>query len=290
MRIVSFLPQAHSRSRTCALWNRGRRRHSADVLLTPHLKSTVTWTNCPHLVVERHLGVTQDEGRVFFEEPGEPASHLEERSMYSLKLKNALLTILIAALGLLAAFPASAQVYKCLPTCDSKDGRFLAIANGAGLGTLSEATLDLEISVPAGTTTFTVGVFDGDDGGTDGAGASHWDTGLPATYSYALYADPNRTHSTSDVVELVAGFPSISSTTMPDNDWIDFPVTTSPAAQAPSGNYYYLLRIQLQTFLVDTLNAFKVRTGAAQVGGSSLFPTPKPFSYIANITSLADAS
>ncbi|HEX4962858.1 MAG TPA: SdrD B-like domain-containing protein, partial [Thermoanaerobaculia bacterium] len=208
--------------------------------------------------------------------------------MCFLKLKNVLLAILVTALGLISAFPAGAQVFKCLPSCDPTDARFLAIANGVGLITLSEPTLDLEISVPASTTTFTVGVFDGDARGVDGGGVPHWDTGVAATYSYALYADPNRSHSTSTVVPLLPSQPSIPSTSMPDNAWIDFTVNTSPAAQSPSGNYYYLLRIQLQTLTVATLNAFKIRTGGAQVGGSSLFPTPKPFSYIANATSTAD--
>ncbi|HSS50356.1 MAG TPA: hypothetical protein VLX28_15575, partial [Thermoanaerobaculia bacterium] len=73
-----------------------------------------------------------------------------------MKLKNALLVILVVALGLLSAFPANAQTFKCLPSCDVRDARFLAIANGTGFITLSEPTLDLEISVPAGSTTFTV--------------------------------------------------------------------------------------------------------------------------------------
>ncbi|HEX3557099.1 MAG TPA: SdrD B-like domain-containing protein [Thermoanaerobaculia bacterium] len=203
-----------------------------------------------------------------------------------MRLRTALLVILVVALGLLSAFPADAQVFKCLPTCSSTDARFLAIANGANFKTLSDPSLDLEISVPAGTTTFTVGVFDGDSRGTSG-GVAHWDSGSLATYSYTLYADPNRDHSTSTVVPL-SGSSSVLSTAMPDNDWIDFNVTTSAAAQSPSGNYYYLLRIQLQTTTVNTLNAFKVRTGGANVGGSSLFPAPKPFSYISNWFSNAD--
>ncbi|MBW8873571.1 MAG: carboxypeptidase regulatory-like domain-containing protein [Acidobacteria bacterium] len=203
-----------------------------------------------------------------------------------MKLKTAMLVILVVALGLLSAFPADAQVFKCLPSCDPQDARFLAIANGAGFITLSDPSLDLEISVPAGTTTFTVGVFDGDD--KDGAGGGHWDSGSPATFSYTLYADPNRNHSTATVVQLQPGFPSTPSTSMPDNAWIDFTITTDPSAKSPSGNYYYLLRIQLQSLSIATLNAFKVRTGSAQVGGTSLFPTPKPFSYIANIFGSAD--
>ena len=82
----------------------------------------------------------------------------------------------------------------------------------------------------------------------------------------------------------LSGSPSVLSTSMPDNAWIDYTVNTDPSAQAPSGNYFYLLRIQLITPGVTTLNAFKIRTGGGFVGGSSLFPSPEPFSYIANVT------
>src|SRR4051794_5454299 len=116
--------------------------------------------------------------------------------MSSIRLKNALLAILALTLCLLSAFPAEAQAFKCLPSCSSVDARFLAIANGTSFRTLTDPTLDLEVSVPAGTTTFTVGVFDGDSRGSS-LGISHWDSGSLATYSYTLYADPNRNHSTS---------------------------------------------------------------------------------------------
>ncbi len=195
-----------------------------------------------------------------------------------------------ALLAFLLAGSAWGQAtYNCLPTCDPTDARFLVIANGAGLVTLSQPTLDLEIAVPKGTTTFTVGVFDGDAKGVDGAGIAHWDSSSAATFSYTLYADPNRDHAAA-VVSPLSGSPSVLSTSMPDNAWIDFTVNSDPSAQAPSGNYFYLLRIKLTTPSAVTLNAFKVRTGGAIVGGSSLFPSPQPFSYIANIAGNADAA
>ena len=135
--------------------------------------------------------------------------------MRSLKSNNVRVAILVMALGGLSVLPIHAQVFSCLPTCSSTDARFLAIANGAGFITLSEPTLDLEVSVPAGTTVFTVGVFDGDDQGTSG-GIAHWDSGAAAVLSYTLYADPDRTHSMSTVVPL-SGSPSVLSTSMPDN-------------------------------------------------------------------------
>jgi hypothetical protein len=206
--------------------------------------------------------------------------------MSALKSKNAIVIILVVVLGGLSALPVDAQIFSCLPSCSAQDARFLAIANGVGFITLSEPTLDLEVSVPAGTAIFTVGVFDGDDRGTSG-GVGHWDSGAAATFSYTLYADPDRAHSMSTVVPL-SGSPSVLSTSMPDNAWIDFSIQTGASAQAPSGNYFYLLRIQLQSLTIATVNAFKIRTGGANVGGTSLFPSPKPFSYIANVFSTAD--
>src|SRR4051812_37010639 len=43
--------------------------------------------------------------------------------------------------------------FKCLPTCDVTDGRFLALA-GQGLQALSPPELFLQIAVPAGATSF----------------------------------------------------------------------------------------------------------------------------------------
>jgi SdrD B-like domain len=194
--------------------------------------------------------------------------------------------------GALSAFLLTESVcaqagFNCLPTCDPTDARFLTIANGSSFATLSQSTLDLEIGVPKGTTTFTVGIFDGDSKGTDSSNVAHWDSGSPATYSYTLYDDPNRNHSTA-VVAPLSGQPTVSSAAMPDNAWIDLTVHTDAGAQAPSGNYFYLLRVELTTPLIANLNAFKVRTSGANVGGSSLFPTPEPFSYIANIFGSAD--
>src|SRR3954454_24936542 len=116
----------------------------------------------------------------------------------------------------LGAVSVQAQVtYNCLPSCNPADARFLAIANGTGLVTLSQPTLDLEIAVPKGTTTFTLGIFDGDARGVDAPLLSHWDTGSPGIFSYTLYADPNRAHAAA-VVAPLSGLPLQLSTTMPD--------------------------------------------------------------------------
>jgi hypothetical protein len=206
--------------------------------------------------------------------------------MYSRQSKTVILALVMLLGAFWGASPAAAQI-RCLPSCDPTDGRFLAIA-GSNLITLSDTALDLTISVPADATSFQLGIFDGDARGVDGLLVPHWDTGvLPATYEYTLYTDPAANGTGSSVVEMLPGFPSLLSLTMPDNDWIDFTIPTSPDAQTPSGNYFYRLNIKLLTPASTIVNAFKVRTSAV-VSGVTLDPTEQPFSYIANATSLAD--
>lgn len=195
------------------------------------------------------------------------------------------LTGVALALALVAT-PAVAQSTRCLPTCTANDARFLAIA-GANLVTLSDTTLNLEIAVPAGATSFQVGFFDGDGGEFDVLGASHWDTGSTAPFRYTLFADPAADGTGTTVVELLPGMAFINSDAMPNNAWIDFPVATSPIALAPSGNYFYRLSIELMDPGLTTLNAFKVRTSAV-VSGLTLDPQAQPFSYIANWTGIDD--
>ena len=204
---------------------------------------------------------------------------------------------LCALLVLAAATPARAQGFKCFPSCNPRDGRFLVIAFGPDLKTLTDSQLDVEIGVAAGTPTIRIGVFDGDDGGVDATGTSHWDlepddpgTGQPLgqiPFEYTLYADPLGDGSGMTPVELQPGFAAISSTTMPDNDWIDFTVNNPAAAQSPSGNYFYRLNIRLvnPTPGVNVYNAFKIRT----TGVASVELSAQPFSYIASLGTEAEA-
>src|SRR5688500_5720181 len=94
----------------------------------------------------------------------------------------------VALLAVLTAAPAAGS-FRCLPTGDVTDGRFMAIA-GTGFDTLSPPELALSIAVPAGSTSFDLGVFDGDGGEYDPFGDANWDAGLTALFSYSLYADP----------------------------------------------------------------------------------------------------
>ncbi|HEX7185265.1 MAG TPA: SdrD B-like domain-containing protein [Thermoanaerobaculia bacterium] len=206
----------------------------------------------------------------------------------SLQRRISVLGGLLVAVALLGGAPATAQSLHCLPTCSSVDGRFLAVANGSTLVSLSGANLELQISVPAGTTSFQLGFFDGDARGVDLMGVSHWDNGFLSVFNYTLIADPIGDRSGTTVIELLPGMPFIPSTIMPDNDWIDFTVVTGPEAQSPSGNFFYRLQIELTAPSLTVANALKVRT-SAMVSGTALFPTPSPFSYIANLAGAADS-
>ena len=189
----------------------------------------------------------------------------------SLPLALVLLSLTFGAQSLMAQF-------KCFPSCSTTDAKFLVIASGPLLVTLSDTTLDIELAVPAGTSSFKVGFFDGDSGGAS------WDAGGTIPYSYTLYADPLASGSMATVVEMLPGFPSVSSLTMPDNAWIDYTVNTTADALSPSGNYFYRLHIELLDTSVNSFNSFKLRT----TGVSTVRLEDQPFSYMASLASFAD--
>ncbi|MDY7092239.1 MAG: choice-of-anchor A family protein [Acidobacteriota bacterium] len=165
--------------------------------------------------------------------------------------------------------------FRCLPSCAADDARFLAVASGAALVTLSESSLDVQVAAPVGTASFQIGVFDGDANAANG----NWDVGA-APFSYTVYADPDRDGSGSTVV---AG--PFMSTTLLNNDWFDISITTGPEAQAPSGNYFYRLEINTEDPTLTVLNSFKLRTD----GVVSIEVAQQPFGFYAAIQSQADA-
>jgi hypothetical protein len=163
--------------------------------------------------------------------------------------------VLLSTLLLLAAGSAAAQIgpgpFASFPTQDVTDGRFLAFGC-PGTATF-ELGLTIGLATPAGETAFTLSFFDGETGKTDGGGKAHWDFGTRQLL-YRLYADPLRTGSTAPA-DLIGSWTgndpnptsgplwTATDASMPDNDWWGVTVATSPAAQAPSGNYFYNLVI-----------------------------------------------
>jgi SdrD B-like domain len=176
--------------------------------------------------------------------------------------------------------------FRCLPSCSQVDARLLAVS-GANLFTLSGHEINLTIIVAADISSFQLGIFDGDVRGTDAAGVSHWDIGVGSLYEYTLYADPFGDGTGTGVVEMLPGLQSVASTTMPDNAWLDFTVSTGAEAQSPGGPFFYRLHAALTDPTLTTLNAFKVRTTGVLVGPQRL--GEEPFSYIATFTSVGDA-
>ncbi|HBL30713.1 MAG TPA: hypothetical protein DD490_28080, partial [Acidobacteria bacterium] len=203
---------------------------------------------------------------------------MEENIMSRLLFPRAQRLALAALLLLSWAFtarPVEGQL-KCFPSCSATDARFLTIATGTGLVTLSDETLVVQLAVPAGSPSFTLGVFDGDSGGVDGGGVAHWDFPTnpatlpnPTPYSYTLTADPLADGSGTTVVA------TYSSLSMPNNAWVDFTIPTSAAAEAPSGNYFYQLEIKLLDNTLPSFNSFKLRT----TGVVTIRLGEQPFSY-----------
>lgn len=159
-----------------------------------------------------------------------------------------------------AARPAEAQApaYNYFPSANTTDGRMLALA-GTPFQTLGDTKMDFRVAVPSGIATLEVGIFDGD---TNGGAPSidnpdfingSWDTG-DEQLEYVLFADPAADGSGTLEVGRWSG------SAMPDNDWFNINISTSPAAQAQSGHYFYTLRVSLPNPDANTQSAFKLRT------------------------------
>lgn len=165
-------------------------------------------------------------------------------------------------------FVAAAQgsgTWRCFPTCDAADGRFLTLAGSAHF-TLAGGEVVFRLAVPSGAPSFTLGIFDGDSSG-------YWDFPPNAATSqliYSVYADPLGDGSGTDLVWQQSG------ASMPDNTWFDVSIPTSVAAQSPAGAFFYVLRVEIANPNVTVfLSSFKVRT----TGIVSL--QPEAFNYMA---------
>jgi LPXTG-motif cell wall-anchored protein len=147
-----------------------------------------------------------------------------------------------------------AFTYYGVPTLNTTDGKFVGIA-GTGLETFVQP-LKIWISIPAGTPTVTMDLFDGDLGG-------NWDNltnGLQTlTTTYTVYADPFKTGDPTNKPLIAAS----DSTKFADNNWTNlFTAPIDARAQAPSGNYFYLFIAQWSDVSksAEAFNAFKIRS------------------------------
>lgn len=158
-------------------------------------------------------------------------------------------------------------IYTCLPTCATTDGKFLSIA-GVDLQTLAGDGILLRIRVPAGETTFEIGIFDGDSSGA-------WDltqsgaAGVPLEYT--LMEDPD-----GDGAGPVVG--SWSGAALPNNAWSSNVVPTSASAALPSGAFSYTLEVRSTDFTVpNNWSNFKIRSTGSVMTNVSVTPVAIAF-------------
>lgn len=159
-----------------------------------------------------------------------------------------------------SAVPAVAQApaYNYFPSPAADDGRMLALA-GIPFRTQAGNSMDFRVAVPAGSSSFEIGIFDGDTNGgppsldnPDFINGS-WDTG-DSQVEFVLFADPDADGSGSVEVGRWNG------SGMPDNDWFSINLPTSSTALSQSGHYFYTLRATLLDPTSNTQSAFKLRT------------------------------
>ena len=189
-----------------------------------------------------------------------------------LMMVAAMLALLVVPMSMTAR-PAVAQgesfekAYLCFPTCSEIDARFVSIA-GADLTTLTEVVA-FKIIAAGGTTSFEIGFFDGDSGGT-------WDFGVNVPLEFTLFADPDGDGTGTFVVN---PFP-LSGSAMTDNAWYTVNVNNVTEAESASGDFVYHLKVSLPDPSKKVLNDFKVRTDAM------LLVPPHTFAYIAPLYSV----
>jgi|CXWL01.1.fsa_nt_gi hypothetical protein len=172
----------------------------------------------------------------------------------------------LAAALWLSATSAQAQ-YTCFPTCaplnePTVDGKFLSLA-GSALATFNSEAVTVVFGLPASATTVDFGIFDGDTTG-------QWESASGTiNLTYTLFEDPFATGTGSvQVAQWIE-------TDFTDNAWLDLSVPVGPGAQAPSGAYFYRLRIEASNAQPLAWTNFKVRT----LDTNSLSLKPQAFNF-----------
>lgn len=188
-----------------------------------------------------------------------------------------LATVLIHDSSRAPARAVADPVYSYLPTPATNDGRMLFVS-GLPLASMAGAPIEMRIGVPDGSTTFEIGIFDGDTG-KNAAGelvdpGGSWDAGS-AELEYTLYADPQGDSTGTVVIGRWFGNSAnptsganwtAASATMPDNNWWSVTVGVSTSARSAAGHYFYRLLVTLPEVQASVISAFKLRTsGSASV-------------------------
>ncbi len=209
----------------------------------------------------------------------------------------------LLALGVALVAPATVAAQECIPSCDAKDGRYLAITDGSGLDTLTDTTLDLTVRVSSTELDFMIGFYDGETGGLwDLAGPmGSMDPPVPAQ-TYTIFADPETDGTCGgfgcacpdlpvpgcDATDEGVGhvLRVLDGEAMPDDDWVDFTIANVPAALNGAGTTYgYLIQAELGGDLdpAPVRNSFKVRTGAIFEEDVSIEVFQQPFAFNASL-------
>ena len=165
-------------------------------------------------------------------------------------------------------YPTPEGGYTCMPSCDVTDGKFFSMP-GEDMASFGGESITLWVSVPGDTSSFELGIFDGDagkdDSGNINLGAGNWDNTNTET-TYTLYADPLKDGTGTQVVGTWHG----NQDPMPNNDWFDITVDNTLDARGPSGHYFYRLEVT-RPVEGHGINAFKLRsTGYLSTGQSEL--------------------
>jgi hypothetical protein len=178
--------------------------------------------------------------------------------------------ITTATLLAFAVNDVSAQTtYTCFPTCDSTDGRFMALS-GTDYNAFAGDEIVLGLGTPGNYATLEIGIFDGESGGM-------WDFSA-APLEFTLFADSSGDGKGSIQVGQWIG------TSMPDNAWYTVKVANVDAAKAHNGNYVYYMRIRSTDTTIKSTSSFKVRTN-----GTITIKSHQAFAIYAPLTKEADA-
>ena len=153
-----------------------------------------------------------------------------------IRAHRALAGILLATAALSVSAPRVVRAARLVtrvgfPSSVSTDGKFLSIVSPGKNSFVTPTHLSLGVPASEALNTFQVEIFDGDQAGL-------WDKAGGGVTTFSLFTDANRDGSGMTLVA------ELTSASFPDDDWgALFTGAHDPAAQAPSGNYFYRLVI-----------------------------------------------
>ncbi|PKN92367.1 MAG: hypothetical protein CVU44_14610 [Chloroflexi bacterium HGW-Chloroflexi-6] len=196
---------------------------------------------------------------------------MKHNRFFNLFILLALLTVTLGLSATSAAAEDEPGAFVCLPSCDTTDGRMFTIS-GVGNATLAGQTSFVKIAAPANMAFFQIGIFDGETSGL-------WDKGT-VQLVYTLFADPDGSQTGTVAVGQWNG------ANMVDNDWFDITIEQDARAQAPGGDYFYYLQIELPEAAITTAqSSFKLRSNSPLE-----LSTNKSFGYMIPLRTLPEVT